>query len=197
MNKKAEPKKKKSLRKIITDIVFFGALIIIFFTPIGKPVNVWLRQQLSFSPSIKKDTNQEVLQDYNWHFLNDSGEAFNLSEVKGKVLFINSWATWCPPCIAEMPSIQALYNTYRNNDDIVFIFATTDTKEIADEFMAKNNYDLPNYYIRSASPALLQSKSIPTTYLISKDGNIVIKKVGSADWNAKKVHETIEQLLAQ
>ena len=73
----------------------------------------------------------------NWELLSDVNTTLNFRDTDGKVFFINFWATWCPPCIAEMPSLQALYNDY--NDKIVFLFVTSDEFEIVEKFKSKIN----------------------------------------------------------
>lgn len=197
MEQKSDNSKKKKKKSIIFDVIFYAVLAAIIFTPAGKPVKVWVNKALSFAPSVKKEENREVLQDYHWQMVDDKGVPFNLSDAKGKVVFVNSWATWCPPCIAEMPSIQKLYDSYKDNEDVVFIFATTDPVEKVQAFMSDNGYTLPSHYIHSTPPKQLSSNSIPHTAIIAKDGSIVVNKKGAADWNSKKVRKTIDALLTQ
>ena len=60
-----------------------------------------------------------MLSNYNWTLRDISETDFDFNTAKGKVVVINFWATWCPPCIAEMPSLDLLYQNYKNNDDVV------------------------------------------------------------------------------
>jgi hypothetical protein len=96
-----------------------------------------------------------------------------------------------------MPALQELYNKYKNNPDVVFVFATTDPKNTVDKFMTDKGYNLPVYYIQSAPPPQLGSNTIPITFLIGKNGGIAIRKVGAADWSSRKVTGTIDQLLQE
>ena len=105
------------------------------------------------------------------------------------------WATWCPPCVAEMPSLQDLYNDYK--DQVVFVFVTSEGAEKVTPFMEKNNYNLPIYNMMSKEPDLLSTQSIPTTYLINKKGEIVIKKTGAANWNSTKVRNQLDELIKE
>lgn len=197
MQQKSDNTNKKKKRSRIFDIIFYAVLAAIIFTPVGKPVKVWVNKTLAFAPSVKKEENRETLQSYDWQLVDDKGNPFNLKEAKGKVIFMNSWATWCPPCIAEMPSIQKLYDNYKDNDDVVFVFATTDPVDKVESFMSDNGYTLPSHYMHSTPPQQLSSNTIPYTAIIAKDGSIVVSKKGSADWNSKKVRKTIDELLAQ
>lgn len=188
---------KKKKKSWVSNGIFIGILLIIFFTPIGKELKIWVNRLLSFSPSVEKVEKRELLTDYNWQLLDGDGNIFDLKQAKGKVLFLNFWATWCPPCIAELPALQKLYDEYKNNDDIIFLFATTDSKATVDAFMEKHNYTIPTHYIQSAPPEQLASRSIPVTFLIGKNGAIAIKKTGSAEWYSKTVLQTIEELLQE
>ena len=191
MNKQKEKKK----RSWISDIIFLAVVLVILLTPAGKPVKVWVNKLMAFAPSVKKEESRETLTDYNWQLVDGEGQLYNLEEAEDKVIFINIWATWCPPCIAEMPSVQALYDKYKDNPDIVFLFPTTDTPEVVHEFMQKHEYNLPTYYLHSTPPEQFKFTSYPTTLLIGKDGDIALRKKGSANWNSKKVHKEIDNLL--
>ena len=110
-------------------------------------------------------------------------------------MLVNLWATWCPPCIAEMPDLQALYNEY--GDRVEFLFVTQENKETVQQFLNKKGYTIPVYIPTSKTPEELSSRSIPATYLIDKKGAIVINKKGAANWDSTSVKEEIERLLAE
>ena len=97
-----------------------------------------------------------------------------LKKKRGKVICINFWATWCAPFVAEMPSLQSLYDSY--GDKVTFLFIANDEVETVDTFMQKRGYTLPIYYVDNEVPTALEHSSIPTTYWIDKSGRIVIKK---------------------
>lgn len=171
----------------------FLALLIIPQT--RMPIQVFVQRLISFSPSEKAEENRETLEDYNWNLRQLDSEEVNFSQSKGKVSVINFWATWCPPCVAEMPSFQKLYDTY--GEDVDFYFVTSEEPEKVNRFMEKNGYTLPIYIQSYKSPKALQSNALPTTYLISKSGEIVIEETGAADWNSKKMRSLLDRLLAK
>lgn len=122
----------------------------------------------------------------------------NTKDLIGKVVFINFWATWCPPCIAEMPSIQALYNKFKDNKDIVFLMVDVDADlKGADRFMRKNKYELPVYIPNSNIPTSFLEGSIPTTVILDKRGNIDVRLEGGRDYNAPQITQALESLLAE
>src|SRR5690606_15186932 len=124
-----------------------------------------------------------------------SENTISLSELKGKVVFINFWATWCPPCIAEMPSIEKLYQTFKNNKNVVFIMADMDSDyKKAQAFMDKKHFSLPVYTPASSLPQNMFSGSLPTTVIINKKGEMVFNEKGAGDYGSKKVLEYLAEL---
>jgi len=155
----------------------------------------WFMRQLAFSPSVESVNDREMLSDYTWQLKGLTANDLDFSSTKGKVIFVNFWATWCPPCRAEMPMIQKLYDDYK--DKVEFVMVTTDTKKKVESYYKKNDYNLPTYGMLSREPQQMVTTSIPASYLIDKKGNIVISKVGAADWNSAKVRKLIDELLSQ
>lgn len=155
---------------------------------------VWFIRQMAFAPGIENKENREVLTDYNWQLEGLNVEKLDFKTQKKEVIFINFWATWCPPCIAEMPMLQKLYNDY--GDKITFVFITTDSQEKVNSFYQKHTYNLPTYALKGKLPDVFsKNNSIPATYLIDKNGNIVISKTGAANWNSDKVRNLLDELL--
>lgn len=128
-------------------------------------------------------------------FTSLDGKTLDLTSLKGKVVFINFWATWCPPCIAEMPSVNSLFNKMKNNDNIVFLMVDVDNKlESSEAFMKKNKYDLPVYAPAASLPEELFQGSLPTTVIINKKGEIVFKHEGMADYNSGETEKLLNDL---
>lgn len=141
-------------------------------------------------------SDSEVQQAPDLNFTDENGETVSLHELKGKVVFINLWATWCPPCIHEMPSINKLRQTFKDNDDLVFLMVDMDGEiETARKFMEKKKFDLPVHVVNSEIPRELFSGSIPTTIIVDKQNNIAGRQVGGADYMSPKIVEAIEGLL--
>ena len=176
--------------------VLFGCFIILLIIPQTRiPIQVFLQRTISLSPSEILKEDRIVLKSYNWNLIDTTSKSLNLKQSKGSVILINYWATWCPPCIAEMPAMQNLYDLYGNQVD--FYFITNDDPNKVSNYLKTENYKLPVYFQAGKSPVILESNSLPTTFLLSKEGEIVMKKVGAARWNASKVHHTIDKLLLE
>lgn len=116
--------------------------------------------------------------------LTSENEEILLEEFIGSVIFINVWASWCPPCIAEMPTIETLYRDLDDQENIRFILLSMDEeRERAVNFMEGGNFSLPYHFPESPVPLALRSGVLPTTYVISKQGQVVYKKEGIADYS--------------
>ncbi len=128
----------------------------------------------------------------------ENGKTISLKSLKGKVVFINLWATWCPPCIQEMPSINELSNTFKDNQDVVFLMVDVDGKiEKSKEWMKSKKFDLPVYVPDGEISRELFSGSIPTTIIVDKQNNIIARQVGGADYSSKEVVDMIKKLLSK
>lgn len=179
-----------------SNIIFFVVLALMLIPQTRKPIQVWIHKGLSVisTPSEIDSDKQEQLSSYNWSLLDEHGNTFNFYDHKGKVVLLNFWATWCPPCIAEMPSMQALYNDYK--DKVAFVFVTSDWFKDVTPFMEKNNYTF-NVYRPAANqyPEQFDVRTIPRTFLIAKDGAIVMDKAGAANWNSDNIRALLDKLL--
>ena len=131
-------------------------------------------------------------------FQSATGERINIAEPGDKFIFLNLWATWCPPCIAEMPSIQALKNKVTNKDGVVFLMADVDSDlKKSGAFMQKKNYTFDVYAPASTIPETLFSGTIPTTVIINKEGKIVFHHQGMADYDSEEMVKFLNDLAKQ
>ncbi|OYX85001.1 MAG: thioredoxin [Flavobacteriales bacterium 32-34-25] len=129
-------------------------------------------------------------------FKDKSGKTLSLSSLKGKVVFINFWATWCPPCIQEMPTINELRGRYKNNDEIVFLMVDVDNNmEKSTAFMEKNKYDLPVYVTASEIPSNYLGSSIPTTVILDKSGDMIARIEGGRDYTSPEIIKVVNELV--
>ncbi|MGO1595139.1 MAG: TlpA family protein disulfide reductase [Sphingobacterium sp.] len=129
-------------------------------------------------------------------FKDEQGETLPLESLKGKVVFINFWATWCPPCIEEMPSIDQLYRSYKNRDDVVFITVDVDNKiEESTAFMKDNGYELPVYTPASNIPSEYLAGAIPTTVILARSGEMMGRLEGGRDYSAEEFVDAFDELI--
>jgi thiol-disulfide isomerase/thioredoxin len=131
-----------------------------------------------------------------WNLKTLSGTQINLEkEYEDKVIFINFWATWCPPCIAEMPAIEKLYQKFK--DRIGFACISNESLDTIKDFKNKNKYSFSIYQGEMEVPAEFNLTIIPATFIISRGRKIALKHEGPADWSHQKVIEYLEALINQ
>jgi len=178
------------------NLIFLAVIALLIIPQTRQPIQVILHKGLSlFGPSVIDSEDRTVLDSYNWQLEDIKGNKFNYASTQGKAVLINFWATWCPPCIAEMPSLEKLHNDYK--DKIVFLFVSNEDEEKISKFVIKNKYNFNVYKPKSEYPKYFNVRSIPRTFLIDKNGFIVIDKTGASNWNSNKVRAIIDQLLAE
>jgi thiol-disulfide isomerase/thioredoxin len=178
------------------NLLFLVVIALLIIPQTRKPIQVFLNKGLAlFGPSIESDNNRTTIVFEDWQLQDLEGKVVNFKDLENKVIFLNFWATWCPPCIAEMGSIHELYNDYK--DEVVFLLVSSEKKQIVQKFMEKKGYMFNSYSPLSSYPQDFNISSIPRTFLISKKGEIVIDKSGAANWNSNKVRDKIKELLAQ
>jgi peroxiredoxin len=126
------------------------------------------------------------------------GSTVSLDQLKGKVVFLNIWATWCGPCREEMPSMETLYDELRTNRDFVMLAVSQDTKGriVVAPYVEKNGYHFkvlldPENKVGEAYDV----SGVPETFIIDREGRIVAHHMGAFDWSRPDVKDALRQLL--
>jgi len=184
-------------RKIITNFLFITALLVLLFVPSAK---AFLLQGLMkiglFKPATTEKPHAASLNLSAIKFKDAEGKVVDLASLKGKVVFLNFWATWCPPCLAEMPAVNKLYEQFKTNPQVVFLLVDADGEfQRSQQYMDNKKYGLPVYAVASALPEALFKGSLPTTVVLDKSGNIVYHGEGAANYADKKFIAFIEKLI--
>lgn len=184
-------------KKNLINAVFIALFLIILFVPSAK---AFLMQGLMeiglFKPKTEPIAVGTPPVDLSGiKFEDKSGKTVDLGSLKGKVIFINFWATWCPPCLAEMPSINKLYEQYKSDKDVVFIMVDADSNLAkAQKYMDSRSYGMSVYSVASNIPENLFKGALPTTIVFDKQGRISYNESGAANYASSKFIEFIEQL---
>jgi thiol-disulfide isomerase/thioredoxin len=135
-----------------------------------------------------------ALADYDWTVQSLDGKDFKMTEAKEKVVFLNFWATWCSPCVAEMASIQRLYEKLKD-EGVVFACISNEKASKVSRFVRRKGYTFPIYTIRGSPPAVFDTQRVPATFILSRDGRIALKYIGSAKWDDDKTFDFIKGLI--
>ena len=142
-------------------------------------------------PITKVDLETNILQ-----FEDLEGNKFSLRDFEGKTLFINYWATWCNPCLAEMPAMAELYEEFKDNEDIVFLYLSKEDMDVITDYIPKDEslQKLPLYKVIT-DDELFKTRGIPTTFIVDKSGEILVEDVGSASWNDEEVINYLRSII--
>jgi thiol-disulfide isomerase/thioredoxin len=124
------------------------------------------------------------------------GQQVSLHQYRGKVVFLNFWATWCIPCREEMPALEQLHQTYQSQDLTIL---SIDLKESADQvkvFFQKHGLSFPALLDQDGSVFRdYLVAGMPTTYLIGRDGTLLARGVGGRDWKRAEALQLIQELI--
>ncbi|WP_316830646.1 TlpA disulfide reductase family protein [Pedobacter aquatilis] len=187
----------KFIKKYLLNTIFIALLLAMIFVPDAKAFFLKGLMEIGFySPKVEtvktKPVNLSGLK-----FSDARGNLIDLGDLKGKVIFLNFWATWCPPCRAEMPSLNKLHNQFKNDENIVFIFADADGDLAkSTKFMVDRKFDMPVYKPETDMPEQIFAGSLPTTIIFDKKGRIAFRHEGIANYANKKFSSFLNQLKA-
>lgn len=114
------------------------------------------------------------------------GSTINLANLKGRKVFVNLWATWCPPCRAEIPSIEALSNKV-DKQKVAFVMLSLDQNfELAKQFAIKNRLQLPVFYPAEELPDIFKVDGIPATFIFNDKGELSKANYGMDDYSTNE-----------
>lgn len=185
-------------KKYLLNALFVGLLLLILFVPSAKALVIRGLMEIGlFSADVNTETPTAQADLSAIKFKDAKGKTLSLADLEGKVIFLNFWATWCPPCLAEMPSVNKLYEKYKNDREVVFILVDADsdfTKSQA--YMDRKKYALPVYAFASNLPETIFKGNLPTTIVFDKKGRLSYRGEGAANYASAKFMDFIEQLKA-
>ena len=126
------------------------------------------------------------------------GRKVDLSKEKGRLVVIHFWATWCPPCVDEIPELAKFWEQYKGRQDIVLYAVSVDKDwKTVDDFNAKHPNNLPLYRdLDSATAKRFGTTQFPETYITNRAGRVLFRVQGAVQWRDPEVREKIRQLLA-
>ncbi len=166
------------MRIVVTSIAFFALLVIGFFACSSSARGV---QSTTAQEALKKPGATNKLPAF--AMTDANGNAVDLSSFKGKKVFVNLWATWCPPCRAEMPSIEELAAKVAGENTVFVMLSLDDNFEVAKKYAKTKNLKVPVYYPAENLPALFKTDGIPVTFIFNETGELVMRNMGSDDYN--------------
>ncbi len=189
------------LKRNYSTIIIGAFALVLLFVPEAKAMMQQGLMKLGlFEPKLEKVNPKSLSKseaNYTFEMVYADGKAINMEDLKGKVVFMNFWATWCPPCIAEMPSIQKLYDKVKDDKGIIILTVEIEGKrDKAAKFMKRKNLSLPVVFPNSSIPTDFFNGSLPTTIILDKKGNIAHTTMGMADYSGQDIIDFLNELKA-
>jgi len=132
--------------------------------------------------------------DFRWRLRTLGGSPTSLEAFRGQVLFINMWATWCGPCVQELASIQVLVDSMKDSG-VAFLLVSPEDPEPVERFLRVHGYDLPVYLEVQEMPPAFGLRALPTTFVVDRQGRIVLRHRGAADWDQDAVRSFLLALV--
>lgn len=124
------------------------------------------------------------------------GGTVSLKDYRGRLIFLNFWATWCGPCRAEMPSMQRLWEEFKEEDFVILAINIQEESKLVSSFMNERGLSFPVLLDEKGKVARSYGiRGIPTTFFLNPEGEIIGKAVGARDWDSEESFELIRELL--
>jgi peroxiredoxin len=183
----AETKGRKNTQLLLTILIVFAACVLLI---------VFLRKERG---SISKTAKmiQPGSKVPNFTFPDIHGKEVSLSDQRGKVVLVNVWATWCPPCRREMPSMQRLYEKFKGkNFEILAVSIDSEGRKAVEPFMQKMNLTFPALLDPGETIRPLYGiTGVPESFIIDQQGILVEKIIGPINWATPEVFQFIQDLI--
>ncbi len=132
----------------------------------------------------EKNVSKELSLTDKFDFEDLDGNKIDWADTKGKLVFVNFWATWCKPCIKEMPSLSEANNLLKNHN-VLFIVASDEDVEKIKKFKSKNDYSFDLIHSKT-SVFDLGVQALPTTMIFNEKGEVVFNEIGSRNWASEE-----------
>lgn len=184
------------LRRNAFTILLVLAAVTLWVSPDAK---AWVLTRLMSIGLFKAEISQQPPADKSvsdFSFEDENGGQVHTSSLRGKVVFINFWASWCPPCRAEFPSIEKLYGKLKDNPNVFFLTLNEDSDGAAAKaYLRRENFSIPLYKVQGNVSSSIYSGTLPTTVVLDKTGKVRLHKEGFANYGTGKFLQQIQDLI--
>ena len=194
---------KATTKKSLIQYGLLGAIALsLYVTGLHAEVIGFAQRGLIETGIMKPDLSENILAlnnhpkaDLNFQLINSKGETITMKDLKGKVIFMNMWATWCPPCVAEMPGINKLAKSMEN-ENVEFIMISYDKNfNTAKKYKENKGFYFDVHSLESQLPNMFSSRGIPATYVIDSRGELAFTHMGMGEFDTDEFRDFLKSLM--
>jgi thiol-disulfide isomerase/thioredoxin len=192
-SKEAKKFREKPWYSKLLDVVFVVLVLLLLIPSTRRELMTYTSKVRMYLTSVEEKEQQTKVKGQGTVVLQDSrGNQRRMSSYLDKPVFINYWATWCPPCRAEMPTLEKLYQEYGGRVNFLFVSSQPMAKQQA--FLDEYDYDVPVYQLLSKPGGDFNYSVLPTSMIISRDNRVVLRKEGAVNWQSDKVRKIFDRV---
>ncbi|MBI5681605.1 MAG: TlpA family protein disulfide reductase [Deltaproteobacteria bacterium] len=168
--------------------------LIVFVVSIFLPASAYASQNLFSAAGIEEIKEKPPAAEFTLKSLDE--KMVSIKDFRGKVILLNFWATWCPPCKFEMPEMESLYKKYKDKGLVMLAVDIQESPNTVKKFIQKNGYTFTVLLDSDGDVSrLYNAVYIPITYIIDKNGKLIGKAAGAREWSGAPINSLIEELL--
>jgi peroxiredoxin len=162
----------------------------------GATASVWAQPKVNYKVIPNLEPMKDTTATPEFSLANPEGKKISLKDFRGKIVFLNFWASWCVPCREEMPAMEKLYQEYKDKNFVILAIATKDRKQDAINFVKELKLTYPIALDPEGQAGLLYGAwGLPTTYLIGPIGEGLARAWGPAEWYGPAARKLIKELV--
>lgn len=176
----------------IRTIIFFAPIVILFTACSNNGQEKTTEAKPEQKISIDKNTAATKASLPAFKIVNEEGRVFDLNSLKGKKIFVNLWASWCPPCRAELPSIQKLHQSVDSAKTVFILLSLDNNFDIAKRFKRSGKLSMPIYYPAENLPALFNVQGIPSTFIFDENGALIQQIEGGENYDTEQYRKMLQ-----
>jgi thiol-disulfide isomerase/thioredoxin len=171
-------------------------LTLMFAIALGAVGTVWIKSLVP--PDSSSGSIQFLSAAPELPVFDQAGKKTDLSKEKNRILVVHFWATWCPPCVEEIPALSQFWDKYRDRADIDLYAVSVDKDwKTIETFMKKHPSTIPVFLDPSAATARrFGTTQYPETYIVNRSGRVLFRIQGAVNWSDPEIRTRIEQLIS-